>query len=96
VNGLPLLLLAISCEVAGTTALRMSHGFTRPLPSAVVVLAYGATFYLMSLVLRQIPLGLTYAVWSGVGTAAIALIAGIGLIVAGVLVLNVFAAGVGQ
>ncbi len=100
----PYLLLGISIvsEVVGTSALRASEGFTRPLPSLVVLLGYGTAFFLMSQVLKALPLGLTYAVWSGVGTALTAVIgwlyfrdvlngvgvAGIVLIIAGVVVLN--------
>lgn len=101
----PYLLLGISIvsEVVGTSALRASEGFTRPLPSLVVVVGYGTAFYLLSQVLKSLPLGLTYAVWSGVGTALTALIGwlyfrdalggpaigGIVLIIAGVVLLNV-------
>lgn len=97
------LLLAIGTEVVATSALKASDGFTRILPSVVVVAGYAASFYFLSLSLRDIPLGVVYAVWSGIGTAAIALIgilffqetlgwagiAGIVLIVLGVVLLNV-------
>ncbi len=69
-----LLGFAILAEVAGTLALRASDGFSRPLPSAIVVVGYGAAFWLMALVLRDISVSVTYAVWSGVGTALIATI----------------------
>jgi multidrug transporter EmrE-like cation transporter len=69
-----LLGFAILAEVAGTLALRASDGFSRPLPSAIVVVGYGAAFWLMALVLREISVSVTYAVWSGVGTALIATI----------------------
>ncbi|HUA81605.1 MAG TPA: multidrug efflux SMR transporter [Dyella sp.] len=96
--------LAILAEVVATSALKASNGFSQLLPSAIVVVGYGVAFYCLSLTLRQIPLGIAYAVWSGAGTALIALIGvvvyrqkldlaavlGIGLIVAGVLVLNLF------
>ena len=86
----------------GTSALKASAGFSRPWPSAAVVAGYGTAFYFLSLALRQIPVGIAYAVWSGVGTVLITLIGvlafrqkidaagvlGIALIVAGVLVLN--------
>ena len=99
------LLLAIAGEVVGTTALKASDGFTRLGPSLLVILGYGIAFYLLAQVLRTIPLGITYAIWSGVGVAAVTLIGwlaygqrldipailGIGLIVAGVLVLNLWA-----
>ena len=67
-----LLSLAIVTEVAGTVALRYSEGFTRLVPSAVVVLGYGASFWLLALVLRELSIGTTYAVWSAAGTALIA------------------------
>ena len=93
---------AIVVEVIGAAALRDSHGFTRPGPSVVMVVAYAATFSLMSLILKQLPLGVTYAVWSGAGTALTALIgwvyyreafswtglAGIVCVVVGVALLN--------
>ena len=67
-----LLSLAIVTEVAGTIALRYSEGFTRLFPSAVVVLGYGVSFWLLALVLKQLSVGTTYAVWSAAGTALIA------------------------
>ena len=99
------LMLAIAAEVVGTTALKASAGFTRPGAVAVVVLGYGLAFYLLSLVLLVLPLGVTYAIWSGLGVAAVTVIGwlvygqrldgaalvGIGLIVAGVMVLNLVA-----
>ena len=102
-SALAWLLLAILCEVIATTALKLSEGFTRWLPSLVVVLGYGAAFYLMSQALRaQMPVGTAYALWSGIGTALIAVLGalflgealtsgrvlGIALIIAGVVVLN--------
>jgi len=96
------LALAIGSEVVATTALKLSDGFTRLGWGAVVVVGYGISFYALSVTLRSIPLGVVYAVWSGIGTAAIVLIgymlfrevldvvklAGIGLIVIGVVMLN--------
>ncbi|WNG35626.1 multidrug efflux SMR transporter [Archangium minus] len=100
----PYLLLSISIlsEVLGTSALRASNGFTRLLPSVLVIVCYGTAFYLMSQALKSLSLGFTYAVWSGVGTALTAMIGwlyfrdafnwgalgGISLIIAGVVVLN--------
>jgi small multidrug resistance pump len=97
-----LLSVAIASEVAATIALRYSHGFTEPLPSAVVVAGYAISFVLLSLVLRELSVGTTYAIWAGAGTAAIAVIgivalgepasalklASILLIIAGVVGLN--------
>lgn len=96
------LALAIGSEVVATTALKLSDGFTRIGWAAVVVAGYGLSFYALSVTLRSIPLGVVYAVWSGVGTAVIVLIgyvlfrevldtvklAGIGLIIIGVAMLN--------
>jgi small multidrug resistance pump len=72
---MPALLLAaaIVSEVAATLALRASEGFSRPLPVAVVVVGYGLSFWLLALALKHIPISLTYAIWSGVGTALIAI-----------------------
>ena len=67
-----LLSIAIVTEVAATLSLRFAHGFTRPLPSAVVIVGYGISFWMLALVLKQLPIGLTYAVWSAAGTALIA------------------------
>ena len=96
------LALAILTEVIGTVALRYSDGFTRALPSLVMVVAYALSFYFLALVLRQLPLGFVYAIWAGAGTALVALIgmvalgeavsglkiAGLALVIAGVVSLN--------
>jgi small multidrug resistance pump len=96
--------IAIVAEVIGTSALKAAEGFTRLGPSLVVIVGYGMSFYFLSLALRGIPVGVAYAVWSGVGIVLISVIGwlafgqsldgpavlGIGLILAGVLVLNVF------
>ena len=68
------LLVAILAEVVATTALKATQGFSRPLPSLLVVLGYGVAFYGLSLTLRSLPLGPVYAIWSGVGTALIAVV----------------------
>jgi small multidrug resistance pump len=99
-----ILSLAIAAEVIATSALKASAGFTRLLPSVLVVVGYGISFYCLSLTLKVIPLGVTYAIWSGAGVVLVSLvgwliygqvldlaaIVGISLIVAGVLVLNLF------
>ena len=99
-----LLGLAILAEVVGTSAMKASEGFSKVLPSLITVLFYGIAFYLLSLTLRTIPVGIAYAVWSGVGIVLISLVAwvlygqkldlagliGMGLIISGVIVLNVF------
>ncbi|WP_343610879.1 multidrug efflux SMR transporter [Novosphingobium sp.] len=95
---------AIAGEIVGTSALKASQGFSRPGPSVLVVLGYGVAFYCLSQALRTIPMGIAYAVWSGIGIVAISLIGfvlyrqrldmpallGMGLIVAGTLVINLF------
>ncbi|RNB85029.1 QacE family quaternary ammonium compound efflux SMR transporter [Brevibacillus fluminis] len=63
------LLLAILTEIVATTSLKLSDGFTRLVPSIVVVIGYAVSFYLLSLALRGLPLGTAYAIWSGLGTA---------------------------
>lgn len=96
------LALAICTEIVATVSLKLSDGFTRPIPAAVVVAGYALSFYALSISLRSIPLGVVYAIWSGIGTAAIVVIGlvlfretldvvkvlGIGLIIAGVVILN--------
>ena len=70
-----LLAMAIACEVAGTVALRASDGFTKLWASLIVVVGYGASFYLLSLILKTgIPSGIVYAIWSAFGIALITLI----------------------
>ena len=75
-----LLALAIASEIVATLALRASAGFTRIVPSVVVVVGYATAFWLLALVLKSIPVSVAYAVWSAVGTA---LIAAIGMVVFG-------------
>ena len=72
--------IAILSEVAGTLALKHTDGFTRILPSSAVVIGYGVSFWMLALVLRELPVGLTYAVWAAAGTA---LIAAIGIVAFG-------------
>lgn len=102
------LAIAILTEVIATSVLKAADGFTRWVPSLVVIAGYACSFYFLSLTLRGIPLGIAYAVWSGVGLALVSLIGwivyrqpldaaaliGIGLIVAGVVVLNLFSKSV--
>ncbi len=102
--------IAILAEVIATSALKVSDGFTRPLPSIITAIGYGLAFYLLALTLKTIPVGIAYAIWSGAGIVAISLIGyfifgqtldtaaliGIGLILAGVLVLNVFSGSSGH
>lgn len=103
-NGAVYLGIAIVGEVIATSFLRASMGFTQLVPSIVVVVGYCVTFYFFSLALQTIPVGIGYAIWSGVGIILVSVIAffaygqsldlpaliGIGLILAGVLVINVF------
>ena len=98
------LILAIISEVIGTTFLKSTEGFTKLWPSVIVLIGYSAAFYFLSLTLDTIPIGVVYAIWSGVGIAAIAIVSvifldqkldtasyvGMGLIIAGVVVLRVF------
>ena len=98
------LIIAIIAEVLATSALKQSDGFSRLLPSLVVMVGYGASFYFLSLVLRTVPVGVAYAVWAGLGIVVISIVGavlydqkmdmpavlGIGLIISGVVVLRLF------
>lgn len=102
------LLLAIVAEVIATSALKASDSFTRLGPSLVVLVGYAAAFYLLSLTFRTMPVGVVYAIWSGVGIVLISLVGwvvfrqhldtpailGIGLIVAGVAIINLLSKSV--
>ena len=99
-----LLFLAIVAEVIATSALKASDGFTKFIPGIIVVAGYGAAIYLLSLVLRSLPVGITYAIWAGLGIVLIVIVGaiafkqipdlpaiiGMTLIVAGVLIINIF------
>ena len=101
-TGWTLLLFAIAAEVVGTTALRASNGLTRAVPIGVSTVAYAASFALLALTLKHLSLGTTYAIWSGLGTLAIAFIGrlvyhevisfatagGIALVIVGVVVIH--------
>lgn len=98
------LAVAIGAEVIATTALRAAQGFTVLLPSAVSVVGYVVAFYFLSLTLKTMPVGIAYAIWSGVGIVLVLLagwliykqmldapaLIGMGLIMAGVIVINLF------
>ncbi|WP_095590693.1 SMR family transporter [Actibacterium ureilyticum] len=98
------LVLAIVTETIGTTALQASQQFTKPLPSVIVVVGYAVSFYFLAQALRFMPVGIVYAVWSGLGIVLIAGIAffafgqridlpamiGMGLIIAGIVVIHLF------
>jgi len=99
------LAIAIVCEVIATSALKASEGFTRLTPSVLVVLGYVVAFYCLSLTLRSIPVGIVYAIWSGVGIVLISLVGwlmfgqtlswaamlGMAFITVGVMILNLAA-----
>ncbi len=99
-----ILFLAIVFETAATSFLKQSEQFTKLIPSILTILGYAAAFYCLSLVLKNIPVGIAYAIWSGVGIILISLIGlfvfkqhldfpailGLILIVAGVVIINVF------
>ena len=98
------LILAVAAETVGTTALQASQQFTRLVPSLIVVGGYGIAFFLLSLTLRVMPVGIVYAIWSGLGIVFIAVIGlvvfgqrldlpailGIAMILAGILVIHLF------
>ena len=102
--------LAIVAEVIATSALKASAGFTRLGPSAIVVLGYGASFYSLSLTLQSLSVGVAYAIWSGLGIVLVTVAAyvlyrqsvdlpaliGMGLIVAGVAVIQLFSKTAGH
>jgi small multidrug resistance pump len=101
---------AIISEVIATSALNASQGFHRVGPSLIVVAGYGLAFFLLSQALRSMPVGVAYAIWSGLGTVLIALvgkflykqgldaaaISGMSLIIAGVLVMNLFSKSIAR
>ena len=104
------LFAAIVSEVIATSALKAAEGFSRFWPSVIVIVGYGLAFYCLSLTMRTIPIGIAYAIWSGVGIVLIALVGlllyrqpldapaliGMALILAGVLIINVFSKTAGH
>ncbi|MBB4632560.1 DMT family transporter [Sphingosinicella soli] len=102
-QGYPLLALAIVCEVIATSCLKLSDGFTRLVPSAITVVFYGISFFVLSLTLKFIPVGVAYAIWSALGIVLISMVGyvafdqkldiaamvGMALIIVGVLVVSV-------
>ena len=102
--------IAIVAEVTATTALKASNEFTRLWPSLIVVAGYGVAFYFMTISLRVLPVGIMYAIWSGLGIVLVSIIGwfvykqtldvpamiGMSLIILGVLVINVFSKSVGH
>ncbi|WIY24835.1 DMT family transporter [Parasedimentitalea psychrophila] len=104
------LILAVAAETIGTTALQASKEFTRWLPSLIVVVSYALSFYLMALTLRFMPVGIVYAIWSGLGIVLIAAIGyivfgqkmdlaavlGMALIVLGIVIIQLFSKSAGH
>jgi len=98
------LAIAIVAEVVATSAIKASQEFTQLVPSILVIVGYGIAFYFMALTLRTIPVGITYAIWSGIGIVLVAVVAaviykqvpdvpamlGMGLIITGVVVIQLF------
>lgn len=107
-NGYAWLAIAIVCEVIATTALKASDGFSKTLPSIISAAGYGVAFYALSHSMKTVPVGVGYAIWSGIGIVLITLLAwvifkqkldlpavvGMGMILAGVLVINLFSKAV--
>ena len=101
---LAILFFAILSEVIATSSLKFSEGFTKPIPSVIVAIGYGLSFYLLSIALKSMPIGVAYAIWSGIGliltviagivlwkeTLDWARVLGIILILAGIVLINVF------
>lgn len=104
------LVVAIVAETVGTTALQASHQFTRLWPTCLVVLAYGVAFYMLGLALKFMPVGVAYAIWSGLGIVLIAAIGftvfgqkldlaaglGLALIISGILIIHLFSETTGH
>ncbi|MCI2294102.1 QacE family quaternary ammonium compound efflux SMR transporter [Enterobacter pasteurii] len=109
-NSYVFLLLSIACEVIATTALKLSDSFTRLWPSLITVIFYIAAFWSLTIPMRTIPTGIIYAIWSGAGIVLISLagwiiygqkldiaaVAGMALIIAGVVVINLFSKTAGH
>ncbi|MCT6885695.1 MAG: multidrug efflux SMR transporter [Gilliamella apis] len=103
-NAYLLLFAAIICEVIATSSLKLSNGFTNLTFSIITIAGYSASFYILSLALKTIPVGIAYAIWSGIGIIIISLIAwiflkqsldlaaliGMGFIIFGVVIINLF------
>ncbi len=98
------LAIAIIIEVIAASALKASEGFTRPVPTAIVIVGYLTAFYLLTVIVKTLPVGITYAIWAGMGIVLVAIVSavmykqipdlsaimGMGLIIAGVIIINVF------
>lgn len=104
------LAVAIISEVIATMALKYSDGFTRVVPSIIVLIGYSCAFFFLSIVLRQLPVGITYAIWAGLGIVLTTLasnlllnqkldaaaFAGMGLIITGVCIINLFSKSISR
>lgn len=109
-NGYVYLAIAITAEVIATTSMKALAGFSRPLPLFLVVVGYGISFWMLSLVVKTIPVGVAYAVWAGLGIVLVSIAAaliyqqkldlpamlGMGLIIAGVVVIQLFSGSTGH
>ncbi len=98
------LAIAIIVEVIAASALKASDGFTRPVPTAIVIVGYLTAFYLLTVIVKTLPVGITYAIWAGMGIVLVAIVSavmykqipdlpaiiGMGLIIAGVIIINLF------
>lgn len=98
------LAIAIIVEVVAASALKASEGFTRPVPTAIVIVGYLTAFYLLTVIVKTLPVGITYAIWAGMGIVLVAIVSavmykqipdwpaiiGMGLIIAGVIIINLF------
>lgn len=109
-SGYAFLAIAIVCEVIATTSMKALDGFSKPLPLLLVVVGYGVSFWMLSLVVKTVPVGIAYAIWAGLGIVLVSLAAawlygqkldlaamlGMGLIVAGVVVIQAFSHSTGH
>lgn len=109
-SGYAFLAIAIVCEVIATTSMKALDGFSKPLPLLLVVIGYGVSFWMLSLVVKTVPVGIAYAIWAGLGIVLVSLAAawlygqkldlaamlGMGLIVAGVVVIQAFSHSTGH
>ena len=109
-SGYIYLAIAIAAEVIATTSMKAISGFSKPLPLILVITGYGLAFWMLTLVVRSIPVGVAYAIWAGMGIVLVSIAAaylygqkldlpailGMGLIVAGVVVIQLFSGSTGH
>lgn len=109
-SGYIYLAIAIAAEVVATTSMKAISGFSKPLPLLLVIIGYGLAFWMLTLVVRSIPVGIAYAIWAGLGIVLVSIAAavlynqkldlpamlGMGLIVAGVVVIQLFSGSTGH